>query len=304
MPAPWTELVKSAAARRSRDAPFFKPVCLIAIVDLIDEGRIDAADIDADVLAERVSMMVDGVHRGRADMRWRPIWHLSNDGAWIYTKAGRQIGPEDFEPARKPDSWREWRESFDKIAVPGTMLAHWRSASHRAALRRAALAMLENGDGACRTLAAQWGGEPAHDIEIGSKSLTHGQGFLADADARAVVERHAMSLVAERFEADGWTVADRSATESYDLLAEAGEQLLFIEVKGTTGCGDVIQLTRREVEFAQANGDRMALAVVAHIVLAGAGDQASASGGELVVRRPWTPAPSTLQPIAFTCRLE
>lgn len=304
MPAPWTELVKSAAARRSRDAPFFKPVCLIAVVDLIDEGRVDPADIDAEQLAERVSMMVDGVHRGRPDMRWRPIWHLSNDGAWIYTRAGRRIGPEDFEPARKPDSWREWRESFDKVAVPAPMLAHWRSAGDRAVLRRAALAMLDNGDEACRTLAAQWCREPARDIETADNGFVHSQGFLADAGARRAVERHAMTLVAERFEADGWTVADRSATESYDLFAEAGEQTLFIEVKGTTGCGDIIQLTRREVEFAQANVDRMALAVVAHIVLAGAGDQASASGGELVVRRSWAPEPSTLQPIAFTCRLE
>lgn len=304
MAAPWAELINSATARRSRDAPFFKPVCLMAIVDLIDEGQVDPVDIDADKLAERVSMMVEGVHRGRPDMRWRPIWHLSNDGAWIYTKAGRRIGPDDFQSARKPDSPREWRESFDKLAVPANMLAHWQSAGDRAILRRAALSMLESGDEACRNLAARWNTQRTHGTEPADTGFGHGQGFLADVSARRAVERHAMMLVTKRFEADGWAVFDHSATESYDLLAETGEQALFIEVKGTTGRGDVIELTRREVEFAQANSDRMVLAVVAHIVLAGTGEETSASGGELIVRRSWAPTPSALRPIAFTCRLE
>lgn len=305
MPAPWTDLVKSAAARRSRDAPFFKPVCLVAIIDLIEEGRVDPADIDVEHLLERVSKMVEDVHIGRPDMRWRPIWHLSNDGAWNYTKAGRRIGPEDFEPARKPDSLREWRQSFDKVAVPTAMLPHWQSATDRAALRHAAWAMLENGDEACRRVATRWRTEISTEDAIAVRGTAgHGQGFLADAGARRAIERHAMTVATECFEAEGWAVIDRSATESYDLLAEAGEQTLFVEVKGTTGRGDVIELTRREVEFAQTNRERMALAVVAHIVLTGVREEATASGGELVVRRPWAPEPSALRPISFTCQLE
>ncbi|MEJ6782154.1 DUF3883 domain-containing protein [Aminobacter sp. Piv2-1] len=113
-----------------------------------------------------------------------------------------------------------------------------------------------------------------------------------------------MAIAALRFEAEGWTVTDRSASESYDLLAEAGTQALFIEVKGTAGSGDVVELTRLEVEFAQANRDRMALAVVARITVVGSGDEAAASGGELIVRRPWAPAPGALRPISFTCLLE
>lgn len=301
MPAPWTDLLKSVAARRSRDAPFFKPVCLVAIVDLIEEGRIDPANIDVDQLAERVSAMVDGIHSGRPDMRWRPVWHLSNDGAWIYTKAGRRIGPEDFTPARKPDSLREWRESFDRAAVPSAMLAHWRSAGDRATLRRAALAMLEKGDVACQRLAGTLGAKPSS----GSISISDRvQGFMADPGARRAIERHAMTVARQKFEAEGWIVTDRSATHSYDLLAEAGTQTLFIEVKGTTGSGDVIELTRLEVEFAQTNADRMALAVVARIALVGAGADASASGGELIVRRPWAPAASALRPISYFCELE
>lgn len=303
--APWGDLIKSVAARRSRDAPFFKPVCLMAMVDLITEGRIDPDDIDVDQLEKRISVMVNGIHAGRPDMRWRPIWHLSNDGAWTHSKAGRPIGPDDFDPARKPDSWREWRDSFDRVAVPPAMLTHWRSARDRSALRRAALIMLETGNEACRSLAAKWHGGSVHDtIELIDGMPTDGQGFLTDSGARRAIELHAMKLVTEHYKAQGWTVTDRSASESYDLLAEADDQVLFIEVKGTTGRGEVIELTRKEVEFAQANYARMALAVVAHIALSGIGQEASASGGELVIRRPWEPKASALQPINFTCRLE
>lgn len=277
----------------------------MAMVDLINEGRIDPSDIDIDQLEKRVSMMVDGIHSGRPDMRWRPIWHLSNDGAWMHSKAGRRIGPDNFEATRKPDSWREWRESFDKVAVPSTMLVHWRSAPDLAILRRAALAMLENGNAACRSLAAEWGvGPVAETIETVKGMPRYGQGFLTDAGARRAIELHAMKLVTEHFKAQGWVVTDRSASESYDLLAEADGRTVFIEVKGTTGRGDVVELTRKEVEFAQANRERMALAVVAHIALSAIGEEASASGGELVIRCPWAPEATALRPINFTCRLE
>lgn len=151
--SPWDNLVASAHARRSRDAPFFKPACLIAVVDLIDEGAIEPSAMDAERIVERVAKLVDGVHTGRPDMRWRPVWNLSNDGAWVFAKNGYRIGPKDFEPARKPDSLREWRASFDHLGVPADMLEHWRSPTERAALRRAAVAMLETGDAACQSLA-------------------------------------------------------------------------------------------------------------------------------------------------------
>ena len=73
------------------------------------------------------------IFAGRPDMRWRPVWHLSNDGAWMFSKNSRWIGPEDFEPARKPNSLREWHARFGHIAMPAEMLPHWRSPRDRAA---------------------------------------------------------------------------------------------------------------------------------------------------------------------------
>lgn len=299
---PWDDLVASARARRSRDAPFFKPTCLIAVVDLIDEGAIDPSAMDAERIVQRVDTLVEGVHTGRPDMRWRPVWHLSNDGAWVFTRGGRRIGPEDFEPARKPDSLREWRDSFDHLAVPAEMLKHWRSPADRAALRRAAVAMLETGDAACRSLALNL--VAGISTDIAKQPSQGGQGYSADSAVRRAVELHAMELTRAWLEQDGWTVEDRSASESYDFLATRTGATLFVEVKGTTGDGSLIQLTRLEVEFALKHQAAMALAVVSGIQLARIDGKVEASGGVLAVRKPWSPALGSLRPISYTCRLE
>ena len=301
--SPWNDLVASARARRSRDAPFFKPTCLVAVIDLINEGAIDPAAMDPERIVERVDELVEGVHRGRPDMRWRPVWHLSNDGAWIFTKRGRRIGPEDFEPARKPDSLREWRASFDHLAVPADMLEHWRSPAHRAVLRRAALAMLEMGDAASQSLALDLI-DGVTTSTLAEPTSHRGRGFSADSAVRRAVELQAMELTRAWLEAEGWTVEDRSASESYDFLAKRDGATSFVEVKGTTGDGSLIQLTRLEVEFALANQPAMALAVVSGIRVAHIDGTVDASGGVLVVRRPWAPALGSLRPISYACQLE
>jgi hypothetical protein len=300
---PWDELVASARARRSRDAPFFKPACLIAVVDLVNEGAINPAAMDAERIVERVDKLVEGVHRGRPDMRWRPVWHLSNDGAWVFTRSVRRIGPEDFEPARKPDSLREWKASFDHLAVPADMLEHWRSPTDRAALRRAALAMLEAGDATCQSLALNLADGVTADT-LAEQPQHGGQGFSTDIAARRAVELHAMALTRAWLEENDWTVEDRSASESYDFLAKRDGATLFVEVKGTTGDGRFIQLTRLEVEFALAHQADMALAVVAGIRVARTEKKVDASGGVLVVRQPWAPAVGSLRPISYSCQLE
>lgn len=301
--SPWDDLVTSVRARRSRDAPFFKPACLIAVVDLIGEGVIDPAAMDAERIVERVDKLVESVHTGRPDMRWRPVWHLSNDRAWVFTKSGRQIGPEDFEPARKPDSLREWRASFDHLAVPADMLERWRSPMDRATLRRASLAMLETGDAACRSLALDLADGVTASTE--AEQPSHGgQGFSADSVVRRAIELHAMELTRAWLEEKGWTVDDRSASESYDFLCKRDGATLFVEVKGTTGDGRLIQLTRLEAEFALAHQADMALAVVAGIRVTRTERKIKPSGGVLVVRQPWAPALGSLRPISYTCQLE
>jgi hypothetical protein len=104
-------------------------------MDLISEGEVDPTDTNADKVLERFQVYVRDHHPDRAEMGWRQLWHLSNDGAWNFTRAGRRIGPDDFGAARKPDSLGQLKARFDRVAVPDSMQVHWLSSERRRKLR-------------------------------------------------------------------------------------------------------------------------------------------------------------------------
>lgn len=302
----WSDLLASVERRRSPDAPYFKPACLIAVIDLIECGEIDPTNIDADRVLARFDAYVSPWHRGRPDMRWRPLWHLSNDGAWQFSRQGRIVGPADFEPARKPDSLPEWKRSFDKIATPVATTPYWQSSEHRVVLRQAALAMLSADNDVCRALAAVLAGVRVAEAptNVPDVQLRPGQGFQPDQRLSFAIEMRAMEVVRQWLEAERWDVADCSKTSSFDFFARRGEEVLFVEVKGTMGAGQTIQLTRAEVEFSQAHRDHMALVVVSGIAISEQEGAVVGRGGLLTVRRPWAPDASSLTPISFTCVLD
>lgn len=49
-PDAWSDLVRSVERRRSYDALFFKPVCLIAAIDGVTEDELQPSDLDGAVL--------------------------------------------------------------------------------------------------------------------------------------------------------------------------------------------------------------------------------------------------------------
>jgi NAD(P)-dependent dehydrogenase (short-subunit alcohol dehydrogenase family) len=63
------------------------------------------------------------------------------------------------------------------------------------------------------------------------------QAFVQSPALRRGIEEHAIKAAIEYFRAEGWDVADVSATESYDLHCIRGEAQLRVEVKGTTSDG-------------------------------------------------------------------
>ena len=56
-----------------------------------------------------------------------------------------------------------------------------------------------------------------------------------------------MRVATGHYKADGWTVEDTSANNPYDLLCARGDEVRYVEVKGTTGDGSVVGLTYNEV---------------------------------------------------------
>lgn len=151
----WDRLVSSIRSRRSPGARFFKPVCVIAAIDLADEGSLDPNEIDADEIYQRFRRYVGVLYPERAEMGWRPLWHLSNDGLWNFLWGSRPLTPADFGRIRRPDMKAELFARFDRMVIAPRYVDAWRTSDARRALRDEMLSILASDDDTCRQFARQ-----------------------------------------------------------------------------------------------------------------------------------------------------
>ena len=115
-----------------------------------------------------------------------------------------------------------------------------------------------------------------------------GQGRGLTAPERKAVELLAMDVARAHYEAEGYSVVDTSASASYDLRCTRGDRELHVEVKGTTGAGESVFLTRNEVLHARDRYPDVALFVVSGVELRERGTEApKAHGGSATVWEPW-----------------
>lgn len=115
-----------------------------------------------------------------------------------------------------------------------------------------------------------------------------GQGFGLSQEERKAVELHAMRIARQLYEEDGWNVVDKSGSHPFDLLASRGTDERYIEVKGTTGAGSTILLTRGEINHIQQHKHCSALVIVSNILLNESGETWVASGGIVSTHEdPW-----------------
>jgi hypothetical protein len=150
-------------------------------------------------------------------------------------------------------------------------------------------------------------GEPAPEVveaerwtyELAGGSSGPATGFRPNAPQRKAVELRAMETATAYFLAKGALVTDVSSNRSYDLLVELNGVAIAVEVKGTTGEGLEILVTRGEVEHHRNAYPDNALAVVSGIRLAGPPETPEAIGGELRVIEPWPIDDSALAPISY-----
>ncbi|HEX9389850.1 MAG TPA: DUF3883 domain-containing protein [Usitatibacteraceae bacterium] len=310
----WEPLLKSIQAHRSKDARFFKPVCLIAVVDGILIGRLAPQDIHISTAIELFGEYISPLFPERAKLGWRPLWHLSNDGAWEFTSRGHIVTPDQFGSARKPDSLGQLLAKVDHLGVSSAMLPFWKARRDLLALREQLLLMLENDDLPSRQIARKLRdlhlphSNTVNSVEFGvvkSPVISKGQGFQGNLEARLAVESHATRIAVELLAANGWEVEDVSAKECFDLRCTRNNSVLFVEIKGTTGDGTQIILTRAEVDFAKKNYRAMILIAVSGIkVSVGTGDEIVASGGVAKIIHPWRPSARRLKPISFAYGLD
>ncbi|MFA1551494.1 MrcB family domain-containing protein [Actinomadura chokoriensis] len=129
-----------------------------------------------------------------------------------------------------------------------------------------------------------------------------GQGIRLNAQERRALERHSVSMATDYFQAQGWSVKDVGAKESYDLLLSRGDERLHVEVKGTTSRGEQVVLTRAEVVRQRALAPHNALVVVHSIKLDRAGDPVTVSGGTLCCTSPWYVDETDLSVVSYVYR--
>jgi hypothetical protein len=136
---------------------------------------------------------------------------------------------------------------------------------------------------------------PEYPPERPPQSGSGGQGFGLSVEQRRAVELRAMAVVEAMYIHEGWSMEDTSSGNPYDFLATRGDERCFVEVKGTTGAGETVVLTHREVDHARANSEQMALVVVTGIVLEQADGAWQAISGRVARHiRPWRPEPERL----------
>lgn len=123
-------------------------------------------------------------------------------------------------------------------------------------------------------------------------------GFRQSKEERDLIERHAEDMAADHYAAQGWKV--ERLGRPYDLRLRRGDELMTVEVKGTTSSGTAIALTRNEVEHHKNAYPHHALVIVRNIQLDRSTSPPTVSGGNLFERQPWKIDDDALTVISYT----
>ena len=109
-----------------------------------------------------------------------------------------------------------------------------------------------------------------------------------------------MKAAIDYFNQAGWlNIQDVGDFASYDLTMVRDGLVHIVEVKGTTGFGDNIILTRNEVSVHKEYFPRNALVVVSQIKIL-ASEPPKLEGGKVQVIQPWSLVEDWLEAMTFT----
>ncbi|MEV5898307.1 protein NO VEIN domain-containing protein [Nonomuraea fuscirosea] len=128
----------------------------------------------------------------------------------------------------------------------------------------------------------------------------HGAGYIADPILRKSIEEYSVRCAMDYYA--GYDIADVGAIESYDLVATKGDEEIHIEVKGSIGTADTVELTSNEV--AHARVARTDLVVIDQITWERLPDGTiRAYGGRRRRWTSWQPDEHDLRPTRYRYRL-
>ncbi|MER5337974.1 DUF3883 domain-containing protein [Micromonospora sp. NPDC002717] len=91
----------------------------------------------------------------------------------------------------------------------------------------------------------------SHVAHPGRSSRSGGSGYMTDQVLKVALEQHAVRTVMDHYrDVEGYEVEDVGSRESYDVRATRGTEELHIEVKGSSGLANRVELTSNEVDHA------------------------------------------------------
>jgi hypothetical protein len=123
-----------------------------------------------------------------------------------------------------------------------------------------------------------------------------GQGYLADAEKRKALERHAIHMAIEHYRAVGATEIEELG-KPYDLRVLLGGEERHVEVKGSVGVAlQSVQLTQGEVDHAGTYQPTDLFVVDGISAFRDAHGAVLTSGGVARIWSDWTPSDVALRP--------
>ena len=127
-----------------------------------------------------------------------------------------------------------------------------------------------------------------------------GQGRQMDQEVRDATEKHAMEAAHKLYFAREFAITDTHANQPYDYVVSKGTDTRRVEVKGTQGAGEYVELTRGEVEAARMGPQATDLFILHSISITRAYGILKVSGGKIRLLRDWVPSDRHLRPTRFT----
>ena len=138
------------------------------------------------------------------------------------------------------------------------------------------------------------------DLKTKPRTYT-GQGFRLSSKERKAIEIYAMNFVIKKYKKQNWKIIDVSARrdKGYDLYLKKDDKVLLCEVKGTSGSGNKVNLTKNEVLAAKNNYPNSMLCIVSGIFLDRSKNPPLASLGKLTEINPWKIDENKLESLTY-----
>jgi hypothetical protein len=136
----WNELTSSIHANRASNALFYKPVCVVAAIDLADAGGLVSDMLYAELIIRKFEQYVSIAFPKRASKGWLPLWFLANDGLWNFSKKGKLLSKADL--ANRPTTKNKTLQRFDRQVIAPEYRSLWNSPAQRKILRDQMLSIM------------------------------------------------------------------------------------------------------------------------------------------------------------------